>query len=160
MAKKTKKKHPGGRPPDYKPEYAQMAQFCIEDSGFSMFKLAKLFKVSRSTIYRWIEGHQEFRDAVEKGRTVWDGLKIHKSLVKRAVGFRYTETTQEADENGDMKTTKKVSKMFPPDVAAIKHWQVNRDPDRWKDRQDVHVTDETALAERIRRSRSGEADES
>ena len=141
-AKKTKapKKNKGGRPTDYKPEYARMAQLCIEDSGFSMYKLAKLFNVTRSTIYRWLEIEKEFSDGVEKGRTVWDGQKIHISLVKRAVGFSYSETTKEPDNNGTMKTVKKVRKYFPPDVAAIKHWQVNRDPVRWKDKSEHVLT--------------------
>jgi predicted DNA-binding protein YlxM (UPF0122 family) len=148
MAKKTAKKHPGGRPTDYKPEYAQMAQYCIEDSGFSMFKLAKLFKVTRSTIYRWIEFQAEFSDAVKEGRRVYEGQKIHKSLVKRAVGFSYVETTQE-DINGEMKTVKKVKKYFPPDVAAIKHWQVNMDPDNWSDKQRHELTGLDALGEKL-----------
>jgi predicted DNA-binding transcriptional regulator AlpA len=134
-----KKKHPGGRPTDYKPEYARMAQLCIEDSGFSMYKLAKLFGVTRSTIYRWIEFEKEFSDGVKIGRKVWEGQKIHKSLVKRAVGFRYTETTSETDDSGVLKITKKVSKYYPPDVAAIKHWQSNMDPENWKDRQSFEI---------------------
>ena len=133
------KKHPGGRPTKYKPEYARMAQLCIEDSGFSMYKLAKLFNVDRATVYRWLEAEKEFRDGVDQGRNTWEGLKIHDSLVKKAVGFTYTERTQELDLTGKMRLTKKVRKYYPPDVAAIKHWQVNRDPERWKDKQDIDL---------------------
>ena len=130
-----------------------MAQFCIEDSGFSMYKLAKLFKVVRSTIYRWMEHEKEFSDGVEHGRRTWEGLKIHQSLVKKAIGFTYTETTREAhpvireDEEGnkmitghDLMVTKRVRKYYPPDVAAIKHWQVNRHPEKWQDRQNIDAT--------------------
>ena len=139
-AKITKKgKHPGGRPTSYKPEYADMAKLCIEDSGFSMYKLAKLFNVTRSTIYRWVEIEKEFSDYVEKARTVWDGHKIHKSLVKRSVGFSYNEVTREPNTTGELTVTRKVRKYFPPDVAAIKHWQVNREPKRWKDRSSHEI---------------------
>lgn len=147
-----KKKNNGGRPTAYKKEYAQMAQFCIEDSGFSMYKLAKLFNVTRSTIYRWIEHEKEFSDAVDKGRKIWEGLKIHQSLVKRAVGFSYTETTREAkpivfiDNEGNetiqgnkLLITKKVRKHYPADVAAIKWWQINRDPEKWQEKQKVEA---------------------
>ena len=134
-AKIVKKgKHPGGRPTDYRPEYTDMAKLCIEDSGFSMYKLAKLFSVDRATIYRWMESNKEFCDGVEKARTVWDGHKIHKSLVKRSVGFSWNEVTHEPNPDGELKITRKVRKYFPPDVAAIKHWQVNRDPSKWRDR--------------------------
>ena len=117
-----------------------MAQFVIEDSGFSMFKLAKLFSVPRSIIYRWMEKHKEFSDAVEIGRTTYEGIKIHTSLVKRAVGFSYNETTKEpSGENGDLKTSRVVRKYFAPDVAAIKHWQVNRDPNKWGDKSQIDI---------------------
>ena len=136
--KKDKEKDLGGRPTDYRPEYANMAKICIEDSGFSMYKLAKLFGVSRSTIYRWMEYEDKFSDGIKKGRTTFEGIKIHKSLVKRAEGFAYNETTKELDQaTGKMKTTKIVRKYYPPDVAAIKHWQTNMDPENWRDKQSV-----------------------
>ena len=90
----------GGRPTKYKPEYAEMAKFVIEDSGFSMYKLAKLFDVPRSIIYRWMEKHKAFSDGIKSGRRTYEGLKIHRSLVKKAVGFYYTEKTKEPDKNG------------------------------------------------------------
>jgi len=73
--------------------------------------------------------------------TVYDhftGPKIQKALEKRAVGFRYTETTQEVDpETGEMVTVKKVRRHYPPDVAAIRHWQTNRDPENWADKKEI-----------------------
>ena len=126
-----------------------MAKMVIEDSGFSMYKLAKLFNVARSTIYRWMEEEPEFSDGVKKGRTVYEGIRIHKSLVKRAVGFNYTETTQEADQNGNLRITKKVRKHYPPDVAAIKHWQANMDPDNWSDSQKLELTTDRELTFKI-----------
>lgn len=138
-------KHPGGRPTDYKTEYAHMAQLTIEEGGFSLVKLAKLFNCNRSTIYQWMEDHEEFSDSIETGRRNYEGQKIHRSLIKRAVGFNYTETTRELRpvyENGEITDqkiiiTKKVKKYFPPDVAAIKHWQINRHPEKWVDKQQV-----------------------
>jgi len=154
--------HPGGRPTAYKIEFCDMAKLCIEDSGFSMYKLAKLFSVDRSQIYRWMERYDEFRNAVETARDVYDGIKIHKSLVKRAEGFAYVETTQEAkpvikvnpdgsEEVTDSKlmVTKKVRKYFPPDIASIKHWQVNRDPEKWKDRQSVDLNASVAATVKL-----------
>ena len=127
-------KDKGGRPTDYKPEFAQMAYVAISESGFSMPQLCKLFGVkARSTIYKWREDHKEFSDAVKRGRKFYEGDKIHKALVKRAVGFRYQENTYEYDTEGKPKLVKRVSKFYPPETAAIKHWQVNCDPDNWKD---------------------------
>jgi len=141
--------HPGGRPTSYKPEFCGMAKLCIEDSGFSLIKLAKLFDVSRSTIYKWMEEHKEFSDTLEKARDFYDGIKIHKSLVKRAEGFAYNETTQEVDKEGKMAIVRKVRKYFPPDIASIKHWQVNRDPEKWKDRQNIDLSASVATTVKL-----------
>jgi len=136
-----KGKHPGGRPTDYNPEYAKMVEEIVRIGGFSIPKLAKVFQVDRATIYNWMKEHAEFFDGVDSGRRVFEGLQIERGLVRKAVGIRYTETTQEPDQTGEMKTTRKVRKYIPPDVNAIKHWQVNRDQSRWKDRHDVDLTD-------------------
>ena len=141
-------KHPGGRPTDYKPDYARMAKIAIEKSGFSVPSLAKLFNVDRATIYRWMDKHPEFCDAIRDGRKTYEGIKIHRALAKRAVGYTYTETYRELNPiTGELEVVKKVRKQQPPDVAAIKHWQVNMDPDNWKDKK--HVSGDMVISQAI-----------
>ncbi|MBU0997913.1 MAG: helix-turn-helix domain-containing protein [Firmicutes bacterium] len=151
---RPKKKNPIGRPTKYRKEYAQMAKVVIEDSGLSIVKLAKLFNVDRNTIYKWFQDVPEFLSTVETARDFYDGIKIHKSLVKRAVGFAYNETTREAGEDGELRTMKKVRKYFPPDVSAIKHWQVNRHPEKWRDRQETAVLFDEPLVDIVRKLRN------
>ena len=54
--------------------------------------------------------------------------------------MRYTETTKErvVDEEGNasLVVSKKVSKMIPPDVGAIKIWLEKRDPEHWGNKLD------------------------
>lgn len=131
---------PGGRPTEYKPDYARMVEEIIKEGGFSIPQLCKVFKVkSRSTIYDWMDDYPEFSDGVRKGRKAYDGDKIYSALKKRAVGFKYTETTRELDDDGELVVTKKVSKNVVPDVAAIKHWQVNMDQANWAERQEHEI---------------------
>ena len=132
-------KNPGGQPTKYKPEYDDQARFVVETSGFSILKLAKLFSCDRSTIYNWMGAHPGFFDAIKSGRKVFEGLKIERSLVKRATGYPYTETYREIDpdDSNKMIIVKKVRKQMAPDVAAIKHWQSNMDPDNWRDRKTI-----------------------
>jgi hypothetical protein len=125
----------GGRPPKYKSEYANMAKEIIRHSGFSIPKLAKVFSVDRATVYRWMGEYPKFCDGIRQGRKIFDGIAIERSLVRRATGYRFTETTKEPNADGEMITTKRVSKIVPPDVAAIKHWQTNMDQANWKDRK-------------------------
>ena len=53
-------KHPGGRPTKYKKEYGQMAEEMIRYAGFSIAKLAKIFKVQPKTIHNWMGGMTSF----------------------------------------------------------------------------------------------------
>ena len=131
-------KHPGGQPTKYRKEYPKIAKEAIRSAGFSIAKIAKLFGVHRDTIYAWMEKHKEFSDGIRAGRTAYDGLCIEKSLVKRARGYRYTEVTQK-NIDGKMQTVQKITKHMPPDVAAIKHWQTNRKPEQWADKQQIGI---------------------
>lgn len=137
---------PAGRPTQYKPEYADMAKEIIRYSGFSIPKLAKVFNVNRATVYNWMGEHEEFLDGVRQGRKIFDGITIERSLVRRATGFRWTETTQEPNEEGELVVTKKVKKFVPPDVAAIRHWQINMDSAHWSDKRQIEHTGEVTLS--------------
>ena len=122
------------RPSKFKKEFLPQVKTLLEDQGFTIAKLASFFNVSRSTIYYWIDSEKEFSDVVTQARKAFDGEKIYNSLVKRATGYKYTETTKALDDKtGELVTVKAVKKEVAPDVAAIKHWQTNRDPEHWSE---------------------------
>jgi hypothetical protein len=52
---------------------------------------------------------------------------VEAALLKRALGFEYTETRTEGV--GKVVTTERYSE---PDVRAILHWLYNREPKRWR----------------------------
>jgi len=130
----------GGRPSAFKDEYIYQAYTVCADDGYTNVKLAKLFKVDVRTIGNWLKGIPEFKEAVLKGKDDYDSMFVEKSLLKRAVGFRYTETTREAGDNGVMAITKKVSKLVVPDTKACEIWLCNRQPGRWKRIKHVEVS--------------------
>lgn len=149
----AKKKNPGGRPTDYREQYAEMAFVACSEGGFTDVKLAKLFKVSKSTINTWKKEHPKFLDSIQKGREDWDTVKIERALIKLALGSRFTETTKEPGkvvtvdpdtgekkEESKLVVTKKVRKLIVPNDRAIRFWLKNRQPERWRDTQAVEVT--------------------
>jgi len=129
---RPKKRHPGGRPPKYKPEYPDIVYEYLSQTGAGKAKLAKLLRVSRETIYAWMETHKKFSDSITKGLEHYNNIAVKKSLLKISKGFRYTETIKE-----DKKPIKTIRKYVPPNISAIKHWQVNRDPKNWRDQKEV-----------------------
>ena len=139
-----------GRPTEYKDDYPRMAEVACREGGFTNPKLGKLFGVSAATIHTWGKLYPEFLDAIKRGKDDWDTLKVEKTLLKRAMGFSYTETTQEPAKLGskEMTVTKKVKKLVVPDTTAQIFWLKNRQPARWRDTKNIEHSGEVGLKQR------------
>ena len=136
--------NPDGCPTKYEERFAKMAFVVCADGGLTDKQLAKLFDVNPDTIYEWKKVHPEFSESVKAGKLSYDNEAVENSLLKRALGYSYTETTSERGMvpikekdpedpeasvvTGKMKMhiTKKVKKHVPGDVKAIQLWLTNR----------------------------------
>jgi transposase-like protein len=152
----SERKGIGGRPTAYKEEYCQQAYVACADGGFTINKLAKLFSVAPSTIKLWMVKHEEFSASVKKGRDEFNLEVAEQCLLKRIKGFSYKETTKKLVKTTDastgeateeMKTIQTVSKAVAPDTTALIFFLKNRDPKRWRDKQDVQVSGAVVLSE-------------
>lgn len=140
-----------GRKPRYRPEYAQQAYVACAEAGMTDIQLAKLFGVGKTTVNMWKKKYPEFYDSILQGRDLFDSSKVERSLLKRALGYSYTETTKEPVEVPDPETgevkrelqqVKKVTKHIPPEPSAARYWLNNRQPARWKNVKHVELTGE------------------
>lgn len=110
-------------------------------------QIAKNIGISRSTLSVWKTKYPDISDALKKGKEAVD-REVENALLKRALGYRYTETTKEAvkdPETGEVKmtVTKEVTKQVSPDTTAQIFWLKNRKPDKWRDKQEYE--DHTAI---------------
>lgn len=110
--------------------------------------------ISEDTFYKYKKEHLEFSEALKRGKEIVD-YEVENALLKRALGYRYKEETQEMDYaknefgeqlydiNGNpltaLKTVKSVVKEVPPDVGAIAFWLKNRKPAIWRDRKNIEL---------------------
>lgn len=104
-------------------------------------QIAANIGISRETLYQWKNKYSDISDALKKGKEVID-IQVENALLKRALGYEYTEVTQEVCENtetGEMelRVTKKVTKEVVPDTTAQIFWLKNRKPNEWRDKQDI-----------------------
>jgi hypothetical protein len=141
MGKKRKvkrpKKHAGGRPTKYKPDYARQAALLCE-YGATDKDLATFFRVNRDTINQWQKDYPEFSDTLKRAKTDFD-QKVERALYERALGYQHPDTDiRLAYEDGEPTIIKTaLVKHYPPDPTSCIFWLKNRQPTRWRDKVEV-----------------------
>jgi hypothetical protein len=137
--KSTEPKHFGpGRPTKYKPEYVQFAK-PLAKSGATDADLADAFQVRISTIRLWMNIYPEFSEAIRVGKDAAN-KRVERSLYERANGYNYEAVKVFMPAGSKQPVIVHYIEHCPPDVGAAFIWLKNRDPDRWRDVQNVeHV---------------------
>lgn len=135
--KKTKKvkaeKDKGGRPTKYKPAYARQAfRHCL--LGATDKDLAELFEVSEKTINTWKKEYPKFLQSLKDGKDDADA-KVAQAMYKRAIGYEHPEDKVFCN-NGEI-TIQPTTKHYPPDQASCMSWLKNRQPDKFRDKQEI-----------------------
>jgi len=128
-----------GPPIKYKEDFVRQAFVACSEGGFTNAKLAKLLQVDIATIYQWKLDYPDLSDAINSGKDIWNSSKAEKCMMKRVTGYKYTETTREPDDDGNLKISKTVRKSVAPDVTAQIFWLKNRSPERWRDRKELDI---------------------
>lgn len=111
--------------------------------GLTDEQIAANIGIHRDTLNEWKKRYSDISDTLKRGKAVVD-IQIENALLKRALGYSYTETTREAQfnpqtEKYEMVVTKEVTKEVVPDTTAQIFWLKNRKPGDWRDKRDVAV---------------------
>lgn len=125
-----------GRPPVYKPEFAQQAAKLCQ-LGATDHELAQFFEVDTRTIYRWKNSHPEFCQAVIAGKENADE-RVERALFNRAVG--YTFESEKVFQYQGVIVRADTLEHVAPDPGAAMNWLKNRRPDKWRDKQEHEHT--------------------
>lgn len=120
-----------------------VTNYCI--LGATDPDLAKFFKVPMWCIDVWKTKHAGFAEAIENGRGVADA-KVGKALFQRSVG--YSHPAVDIRVVGGMIVETEYTKQYPPDTQALKLYLTNRDPEHWRDKTEVEVTEVLTPLER------------
>lgn len=98
-------------------------------------QIAKNLGIGIRTLYEYKEKYPQFSQSLKKGKEVVD-IEVENALLKRALGYDYTEETIETLVDGSEKY-KTVTKHMAGDITAQIFWLKNRRPDKWKDKNIV-----------------------
>jgi hypothetical protein len=140
-----------GAPTKYQTKYNKKAyKLCL--MGATDADLAEFFDVCEDTINEWKKVHKQFSESIKKGKLDADA-DVAASLYKRAIGYQVKEVTFE--KVGDKETLvatgdnlvmsdeyrkKIVIKEQASDTTAAIFWLKNRQPSKWRDKQEIDHT--------------------
>ncbi|RAJ28880.1 hypothetical protein [Pedobacter cryoconitis] len=132
------KKLKAGRPTKYKVAYNKLAyNYCL--LGAVDAELAKYFEISESALNVWKKEFPSFMESIKKGKETADATVASK-LFQRANGYQHPDVDIKMFEGEIIET--KLTKHYPPDTTAAIFWLKNRQPKKWRDKQEIGVTDE------------------
>ena len=98
--------------------------------GLTDEQIANNMGVRRETLYDWKKKHPNISNALKKGKEIVD-IQVENALLKRALGYEYTEEKVEISEKDGRKVTQTV-KHVAPDTTAQIFWLKNRRPEKWR----------------------------
>lgn len=121
------------------PHLKEIEHWCRD--GMTEDEVRRRLGVAMSTFSKYKNEKTELSEALKRGKQEAD-YEVEDALFKRATGFTYEEVTQEAIWNPregrhELIVSKKVKKNQPPDTTAAIFWLKNRQPDKWRDKQDI-----------------------
>jgi transcriptional regulator with XRE-family HTH domain len=135
------------RPTRYKKEFAeQVKKLCR--LGATDKELADFFEVTETTINNWKLRHKEFLESIKEGKLLADA-EVADKLYHRALGYT-TKDTKFATHEGEITDEREYDKHYPPDTVAAIFWLKNRQPEKWRDKQEVDVNMPTVKVRRKR----------
>jgi len=142
----------GGRPSQYKPEYAAIAEKMCE-LGATDSEIAEAFGVSTRTIHSWKLEFEEFSSSLKAGKTLADE-RVVRSLYQKATGYDYVEEqaikVKKAQYEEEVEVVE-VRRHQPADTTAGVFWLKNRRKEDWRDKQEVehsgHIAFEDVVAQ-------------
>jgi hypothetical protein len=109
--------------------------------GLTIIQIGTSLGWSEETIHKKKREYPELAESIRRGQA--KGIEtISNALYKRAKGFTYKETHEEARKDEKGKTTqhrKVVKKHAVPDTTAQIFYLKNRDPQHWQDKHDHNI---------------------
>ena len=98
-------------------------------------EIAKALGVTCTTVQNWKKKHPDFFESLKKTKKLAD-QKVVAALYERACGYSHPSEKIFLNKEGDI-VRAPYTEHYPPDTAACFIWLKNRDPENWRDKQQV-----------------------
>lgn len=122
----------------------------IARHGLTDEEIADAFGIHVRMLRRWKKKYKPFGAALKLAKETPD-KKVERSLYLRALGYSHADVdirTVSIGNGQSMIVKTPIIKHYPPDTTACIYWTKNRQPEKWRDKQEsvVQNPDGTAIA--------------
>jgi hypothetical protein len=136
-----------GRPSLYMTKHADQAyKLCL--LGATDAEMADIFEVSESTLNLWKQQHPEFSESITRGKAVADS-NVAEKLYQRACGYSHPAVKIFMPQGAAKPVYAEYTENYPPDTQAASLWLRNRQPKKWRDKQDIENKTTISVADPI-----------
>lgn len=132
-ASKAKPAPKRGRPTAYLPAYVEQAQR-LAMLGLTDIEMAEFFGVAERTFHGWKRVHPDFLQSIKEGKVGADS-KVADALYQRALGYSHPDV--HISNYQGVITATPITKHYPPDPVSMIFWLKNRQPAKWRDKQEI-----------------------
>lgn len=126
----------GGQPTKFNDKIKKQIQFLAE-KGMTLNEMAEGVGITEQTIGNWSRKYPKFFASVKDWKYEAD-RKVEKSLYERACGYSCPE--DKIFNNNGVALVVPTTKHYPPDPTAMIFWLKNRQPENWRDKQELQHT--------------------
>lgn len=135
--KDTEKK--AGRPTKYnEKKHLQLGKLCAK-ACMTDKEICEELDIAESTLYLWKNKYKGFSEALQIEKDKVDE-RVEKSLYSLAVGYEEDDIKIFQFQGVDVQVP--FVKKYKPDLGAITLWLKNRQPDKWRDKQEIDLKTE------------------
>lgn len=100
--------------------------------GLTDEQIARNMNINPATLYDWKNKYPKISETLKKGKEIID-QQVENALLKRALGYEWTEEKVEESDKDGRKVTR-ITRHVPAEVTAQIYWLKNRRPDKWRDK--------------------------
>jgi hypothetical protein len=133
------KKNRTGPDSEYSPKLAEIARDLAKE-GLTVDQICERLHIHINTFYKWRRENDEFKILVQEGRDSFDTEHVEKAMLEDAVGCKFVEKTFRVQEDGSLVEVERKEK-WNRNFQAQSMWLRNRNPQRWRDAQEVVITE-------------------
>ena len=121
----------------------------FEADSYTAKEVCEIVGITETTYYEWINTHTKFSESIKRAKDVYKSKRLkacENSLNRLIDGYEYEEVTTEfkivSDSEFPVGNKKVVKKHVAPNLGAIIHYQTNKDPENWKNKQSTEISGE------------------